>query len=110
MAALHVGWVEPMMTATVFFSATWPIEAMDVRFIQGETQQNLRTLGFLENQRVPRLSIRELQIIRNTAAGCRCRGLLGFALFVPVTKYCRRLVSAEMLEPFSPQSALPNLR
>ncbi len=108
----HVGWVEPMMIATAFFLPTSFIETKDVLFIQGETQHKLGMLGVLENQRGPRLPIRELQGIRNTAGGCRCRGLLGFAFSVPVDKYCRRLVSAERPRTLKPsiRSTQPTIR
>ncbi len=42
---------------------------------------------------------------RNTAAGCTCRGLLGFALFVPDFKHCRRPLS-----PGSSRTLKPSIR
>ncbi len=55
----HAGWVEPTIAATVFFSPTWCIEALAVRFYQNETEH---MPGMLGKQRVLHLLIREMQV------------------------------------------------
>ncbi len=76
-----VGWVEPTMIAPAFLPSTWSIKAIGVQPLQGETQHKL---GMLGNQRLsPDFHSRAIARgagKRNTAEGCTCRDLLGYAL------------------------------